>query len=83
MAVHGLTLWAEENCVSKENDTKPYTKMFKCTTIFTLFVVWQKLKNQLILLFNLFLLLFMRLTALFDTIYGSHYTISISFYIYL
>ena len=38
---------------------------------------------QLILLFSLFLLLFMGLTALFDTIYGSYYTISANFYLYL
>ena len=38
---------------------------------------------QLILLFNLFLLLFMSPTALFGTIYGSYYTISINFYFYL
>ena len=43
----------------------------------------QKLKHnfcQLILLFSLFLLLFMSLIALFDTIYGSHCTISANFY---
>ena len=38
---------------------------------------------QLILLFNLFLLLFMSLIALFGTIYGSQYTISANFYLYL
>ena len=38
---------------------------------------------QLILLFSLFLLLFMGPVALFDTIYGSHYTISTNFYLYL
>jgi len=38
---------------------------------------------QLILLFNLFLLLFMSFTVLFGTIYGSYYTISINFYLYL
>ena len=38
---------------------------------------------QLILLLNLFLLLFMSPTALFGTIYGSYYTISINFYFYL
>ena len=38
---------------------------------------------QLILLFNLFLLLFMSPIALFGTIYGSHYTISTNFYLYL
>ena len=42
-----------------------------------------KLKSQLILLFNLFLLLFISHTALFDTIYGFHCTISTNFYIYL
>ena len=45
--------------------------------------VWQKLKSQLILLFNLFLLLFMDLTVLFGTIYGSYCTISVNFYFYL
>ena len=45
--------------------------------------VWQKLKSQLILLFSLFLLLFMGLTALFGTIHGSHCTISTNFYLYL
>ena len=38
---------------------------------------------QLILLFSLFLILFMSLIALFDTIHGSHYTISTNFYLYL
>ena len=38
---------------------------------------------QLILLFSLFLLLFMDLTALFNTTYGFHYTISANFYLYL
>ena len=37
------------------------------------------LKTQLILLFSLFLLLFMGLTALFGTIYESHCTISANF----
>ena len=36
-----------------------------------------------ILLFNLFLLLFISLTALFDTIHRFHYTISTNFNIYL
>ena len=38
---------------------------------------------QLILLFSLFLLLFMSLTALFDTIHGSYGIISANFYFYL
>ena len=42
-----------------------------------------RLKIKIILLFNLFLLLFMTSTALFDTIYGSHCTISTNFYLYL
>ena len=42
-----------------------------------------KLKNQFILLFSLFLLLFMDLTALFGIIHGSHCTISAIFYFYL
>ena len=42
-----------------------------------------KFKSQLILLFSLFLLLFMGLIALFGTIYGSHYTISANFSLYL
>ena len=42
--------------------------------------VWQKLKNQFILLFNLFLLLFIDLTILFGSIYESYYTISTNFY---
>ena len=45
--------------------------------------VWQKLKSQLILLFNLFFLLFMGLIALFGTIHGFHYTILVNFYLYL
>ena len=45
--------------------------------------VWQKLKNQLILLFSLFLLLFMNSTTFFGTIYGFHCTISANFYLYL
>ena len=38
---------------------------------------------QLILLFSLFLLLFMNLTAFFGTIHGSHYIILANFYFYL
>ena len=38
---------------------------------------------QLILLFNLFLLLFMCFTTLFGIIYKSHFTISVNFYLYL
>jgi len=38
---------------------------------------------QLILLFSLFLLLFMGLTAFIGTIHRSHCTISINFYLYL
>ena len=45
--------------------------------------VWQDYFCQLILLFNIILLLFMSLTVLFDTIYGSHYIISVNFYLYL
>ena len=39
--------------------------------------------SQPILLFSLFLLLFMGLIALFNTIYESHYTISATFFLYL
>ena len=42
-----------------------------------------RLKSQLIILFSLFLLLFMSLIALFDTIHESHYAISTNFYLYL
>ena len=45
--------------------------------------VWLQIKTQLILLFNLFLQLFMGLTALFGTIHGSYYTISVNLYLYL
>ena len=38
---------------------------------------------QLILLFSLFLLLFIGLTAFFGIIHKSHYTISTNFYLYL
>ena len=38
---------------------------------------------QIILLFNLFLVLFIGSTALFSIIHGSHYTISANFYLYL
>ena len=38
---------------------------------------------QLILLFNLFFILFMGPTALFDIIYKSHHTILTNFYLYL
>ena len=42
-----------------------------------------KLKNQLILLFHLFLLLFMRAITLFSIIHGPYCIISANFYIYL
>ena len=45
--------------------------------------VWQDYFCQLILLFNLFLLLLMSFTAFFGTIHGFHCTISANFYIYL
>ena len=41
------------------------------------------LKNQLILLFSIFLLLFINPTALFDTIHRLHCIISANFYFYL
>ena len=41
------------------------------------------LKNQLILLFSLFLLLFMGITAHFGIIHESYSTISANFYLYL
>ena len=44
---------------------------------------WYTFTCQLILLFSLFLLLFISLTALFSIIYESHYTISAHFYLYL
>ena len=45
--------------------------------------VWQKLKSQLILFFNLFFLLFMSPTVFFGTIHRSHCIISTNFYLYL
>ena len=42
-----------------------------------------RLKSQVILLFNLLLLLFMGSTAFFGIMYGSHCTISANFYLYL
>ena len=45
--------------------------------------VWQDYFCQLILLFNLFLLLFIGPTALFGTIHRSHCTISANYYLYL
>ena len=48
----------------------------------TKYAFGSKLRNQLILLFSLFLLLFMGFTALFGNIHGSHYTISANFYLY-
>ena len=45
--------------------------------------VWQKLKNQIILLFSLFLLLLIGSIAFFGTIHGSYCTISANFYLYL
>ena len=42
-----------------------------------------ELKRKIISLFSLFLLLFMGLTTLFDTIHGVHCTISTNFYFYL
>ena len=45
--------------------------------------IWQDYFCQLILLFNLFLLLFIGPTTLFGTIHGSHCIISANFYLYL
>ena len=42
-----------------------------------------RLKIKIISTFSLFLLLFISFIVLFDTIYGSHYTISTNFYLYL
>ena len=41
------------------------------------------LKSELVLLFRLFLLLFIGLTTLIDTIHRFHYTISVNCYFYL
>ena len=41
--------------------------------------IWQKLKSQFILLFNLFLLLLIDPAALFGTIHGSHCTIQLTY----
>ena len=49
---------------------EPESKLLGC--------VWDRVGNQLILLFSLFLLLFMNFTTLFSIIYKS--TISVSFY---
>ena len=46
-------------------------------------VFGSSLKDQLILLFSLFFLLFMGLVVLFGTIHRSHYTISANYYFYL
>ena len=51
--------------------------------IHTMCVFGSSLKNQLILLFNLFLLLFIGPTALFSTIYEFYCTILVNFYLYL
>ena len=45
--------------------------------------VWIEIKIKIILLFNLFLLLFIGLIALFGIIHGLHCTISTNFYLYL
>ena len=42
-----------------------------------------KLKKSIYFTVNLFLLLFINLIVLFDTIYKSNYTILVNFYIYL
>ena len=52
------------------------TKLRKCA-------LDSKLKNQLILLFNLFLILFVGFTILFGTIHEFHCTILANFYLYL
>ena len=63
---------------------KNYPKSFKYKNwLYYIKCVWQKLKNQLILQFSLFLLLFIGPTTLFGTIYGSSCTISVNFYLYL
>ena len=54
--------------VPREHIKSPFGKNYFC---------------RLILLFNLFFLLFMSLTALFGTIHGFHYTISANFYLYV
>ena len=50
---------------------------------FTKFPFSKNYFYQLILLFNLFLLLFMSLITLFNIIYGFHYIILANFYLYL
>ena len=44
---------------------------------------WKKLKNQFILLFSLFLLLFLNLIIFFGTIHEFYYIILTNFYFYL
>ena len=57
--------------------------VFSSIQTYTKCAFGSKLKSQLILLFNLFLLLFMGSTVLFSTIYESYFTISTNFYIFL
>ena len=58
----------ERVCAPKKFHTCPLGKYYFC---------------QFILLFSLFFILFMDLTALFGTINGSHYTILANLYLYL
>ena len=47
------------------------------------FIFFKDYFCQFILLFYLFLLLFIDFIIFFDTIYESHYTISVNFYFYI
>ena len=58
-------------------------KISKIYTKLTLCMFGSNLKSKFILLFNLFLLLFISFTAIFNTIHEFHCTISINFYLYL
>ena len=86
--MHG-THWNSVNALLKkkkkkgETQTNANTANIISTQMGTKYSFGKDYFCQIILQFNLFLLLFMGLTALCDTIHGSHYTISVNTYFYL
>ena len=70
------------------NSTKKYSEPMnsnknKLNSDISVYLGLDENENENYFTINLFLLLFMGPTVLFGTIYGSHYTISTNFYLYL
>ena len=85
---NSISFWSSKKCANLVPTLSQHVSLLPLLSFGSilqlhLVCVWQKLKNQFILLFNLFLLLFMSSVIFFDTIHEPYYTISANFYLYL